>query len=201
MVFRAVLAGCGRMAKGWLSTLRDSPDLSGRVQVVGLVDVDVTAAERLKAEYALDAKTGPDLDKMLAETKPDVLFDVVVPSARRDIALTGFRHGCHVLTEKPMAASIDEAREILVAARAARRLHAVVQNRRYVPGVRRIRETIASGLLGELTALHADFFIGAHFGGFRDVMQHALLLDMAIHTLDAGRFMAGADPIAVYALA
>jgi predicted dehydrogenase len=188
------------MAKGWLSALRDSPDLSGRVQVVGLVDVDVTAAERLKAEYALDAKTGPDLDKMLAETKPDVLFDVVVPSARRDIALTGFRHGCHVLTEKPMAASIDEAREILVAARAARRLHAVVQNRRYVPGVRRIRETIASGLLGELTALHADFFIGAHFGGFRDVMQHALLLDMAIHTLDAGRFMAGADPIAVYAL-
>jgi predicted dehydrogenase len=76
----------------------------------------------------------------------------------------------------------------------------VVQNRRFVEGVRRIRETIASGALGELTALHADFFIGAHFGGFREAMDHVLLLDMSIHTLDAARFMAGLDPLAVYCL-
>jgi len=76
----------------------------------------------------------------------------------------------------------------------------VVQNRRYIDGVRRIREMIENGVLGELTALHADFFIGAHFGGFREQMRDVLLLDMAIHTLDAARFMAGADPLAVYAL-
>ena len=49
-----------------------------------------------------------------------------------------------------------------------------------------------------MTALHADFFIGAHFGGFRDVMQNVLLLDMAIHTFDAARFMSGRDAVAVY---
>jgi predicted dehydrogenase len=74
----------------------------------------------------------------------------------------------------------------------------VVQNRRFIPGVRRIRRLIETGALGELTALHADFFIGAHFGGFREQMSNVLLLDMAIHTLDAARFMAGADPLAVY---
>jgi predicted dehydrogenase len=99
-----------------------------------------------------------------------------------------------------MAASLAEARDLVAAAKSAGRIHAVVQNRRYVEGVRRIREMIESGVLGELTALHADFFIGAHFGGFREQMQDVLLLDMAIHTLDAARFMAGADPLAVYAL-
>jgi predicted dehydrogenase len=201
MVFRAVIAGCGNMAKGWLKALGESPELRGRVAVVGLVDVDLAAAERLKSEFKLSAAaTGTDLEKMLTSAKPDLLFDIVVPSARRDVVLTGLRHGCHVLTEKPMAASLDEAREIVAAAHKAGRVHAVVQNRRYVEGVRRIRETIASGVLGELTGLHADFFIGAHFGGFRDAMQNVLLLDMAIHTLDAARFMADADPLAVYAL-
>lgn len=186
------------MAKGWLKALAEAPELKGRVEVVGLVDIDRAAAERLKAEFSLAAQTGTDLDTMLTATKPELLFDVVVPSARRDVVLTGLRHGCHVLTEKPMAASLDQARELVAAARAAGRIHAVVQNRRYIEGVRRIRETIASGALGELTALHADFFIGAHFGGFREDMDDVLLLDMAIHTLDAARFMSGADPVAVY---
>ena len=201
MVFRAVLAGCGAMAKGWLKALADTPELAGRVVVVGLVDLDLGAANRLRDEFGLaQAATGTDLDAMLSQTKPDLLFDVVIPSARRDVVMTGLKHGCHVLTEKPMASSLAEARELVAAAKAAGRIHAVVQNRRYIDGVRRIREMIENGVLGELTALHADFFVGAHFGGFREQMRDVLLLDMAIHTLDAARFMAGADPVAVYAL-
>jgi predicted dehydrogenase len=188
------------MAKGWLKALAETPELAGRVVVVGLVDLDLGAANRLRDEFGLSAATGTELDAMLTQTKPDLLFDVVIPSARRDVVMTGLRHGCHVLTEKPMAASLAEARDLVAAAKSAGRIHAVVQNRRYVEGVRRIREMIESGVLGELTALHADFFIGAHFGGFREQMQDVLLLDMAIHTLDAARFMAGADPLAVYAL-
>lgn len=196
---RVVLVGCGAMAKGWLRALTEQPELKGRVQIVGLVDLDLSAAERLRQEFNLDtAATGTDLDRMLQVTKPDLLFDVVVPQARRDVVMTGLKHGCHVLTEKPMAASLEEARGLVAAATAAGRVHAVVQNRRFIDGVRRIRETIESGTLGKLTALHADFFIGAHFGGFREQMQDVLLLDMAIHTLDAARFMAAAEPVAVY---
>jgi predicted dehydrogenase len=189
------------MAKGWLRALSEAPELSGHVEMVGLVDINVAAAEALKQEFGLtNARTGGDLERMLAQTQPDLLFDVAVPSARRDMVLTGLRHGCHVLTEKPMAASLEEARELVAAAGAAGRVHAVVQNRRFVEGVRRIRETITSGAIGQLTGLHADFFIGAHFGGFREEMRDVLLLDMAIHTLDAARFMSGAEPLAVYCL-
>jgi predicted dehydrogenase len=186
------------MARGWLKALGQN-GLAGKVEIVGLVDTDLSAAETLRDESGLSGvPTGSDLHAMLAATKPDMLFDVVVPAGRRDVVATGLWHGCHVLSEKPMAASLDEARELVRLARDAKRIHAVVQNRRYIPGVRRIRRMIETGALGELTALHADFFIGAHFGGFREAMQNVLLLDMAIHTFDAARFMAGSDAVAVY---
>jgi predicted dehydrogenase len=44
----------------------------------------------------------------------------------------------------------------------------------------------------------SDFYIGAHFGGFRDRMEHVLLVDMAIHTFDAARYISGADATSVY---
>ncbi len=88
---------------------------------------------------------GTDLDAVLTETKPDLLFDVVIPAARHDVVATGLRHGCHVLSEKPMATSTDEARDLVALAVQAGRVHAVVQNRRFVDGVRRIRQLIASG--------------------------------------------------------
>ena len=187
------------MAKGWLRALNEAPELAGQVTIVGLVDIDITAAEKLREQFALaDAAVGIDLHTVLASTKPDVVFDVVVPAARRDVVATALWHGCHVLSEKPMAASMDEARELLRLAAEAGRVHAIVQNRRFISGVRRIRRLIDSGAIGELTGLHADFFIGAHFGGFRDEMQNVLLLDMAIHTFDAARFMSGKEPLAVY---
>jgi len=189
------------MSKGWLSAVSEHPLLKGRVEVVGLVDLDPAMAKTRAAEFGLaQAVIGSDLDAVLAATKPDLLFDVVVPSARAGVVATGLRHGCHVLSEKPMAATLEAGRQMIAQANAAGRIHAVVQNRRFIAGVRRIRRLIESGALGEITALHCDFFVGAHFGGFREEMENVLLLDMAIHTLDAARFMAGVAPKAVYCL-
>ncbi len=201
MVFTAVLAGCGGMSKGWLSAIGEHDLLKGRVKIVGLVDLDPAIAAARAAEFGLeDAVIGSDLDTILAQTKPDLLFDVVVPVARANVVETGLRHGCHVLSEKPMATSIEQGRALIAKAAAAGRVHAIVQNRRFIAGVRRIRRLIESGALGEITSLNCDFFVGAHFGGFREDMDNVLLLDMAIHTLDAARFMAGKAPKAVYCL-
>ena len=201
MVFRAVLAGCGGMSKGWLSAISEHPLLKGRVEVVGLADLDRATAQARAAEFGLSgALIGTDLDAVLEQTKPDLLFDVVIPAARADVVATGLRHGCHVLSEKPMAASLDAGWAMIAQAQAVGRVHAVVQNRRFISGVRRIRRMIESGAIGDLASLNCDFFIGAHFGGFRDEMENVLLLDMAIHTLDAARFMSGKVPRAVYCL-
>jgi predicted dehydrogenase len=201
LVFTAVLAGCGSMSKGWLTAISTHPLLAGRVRVVGLVDLDRATAEARAAEFGLAGiAIGTDLDTVLAETKPDLLFDVVVPAARAGVVATGLRHGCHVLSEKPMAAGIAEAKAMIAQAAAAGRVHAIVQNRRFIAGIRRIRRLIDSGALGDLTSINCDFFIGAHFGGFREDMDNVLLLDMAIHTFDAARFVAARAPSAVYCL-
>jgi len=51
-----------------------------------------------------------------------------------------------------------------------------------------------------VTTVNCDFFLGAHFGGFRDAMPSPLILDMAIHHFDLARFMTGLDAEAVYAV-
>ena len=187
------------MARGWIKALQDHPELIGRVELVGLVDIDTKAAETLRDAFGLtEIRIGTDLSKVLADTKPDLLFDVVIPAARHDLVATGLNHGCHVLSEKPMATSMADARDLVRLSADTGKIHAVMQNRRFNMGVRRIRRLIDEGGLGTLTAVHADFFIGAHFGGFREQMQNVLLVDMAIHTFDAARFMSGKQPRAVY---
>ena len=192
---RVVLAGCGGMSNAWLKAATQIEGLS----IVGLVDIREEAALKRKDEYNLgDAVTATDLNAVLAKTKPDIVFDVTVPEAHVDVTLTALSHGCHVLGEKPMADSMANARRMVAAAQQAGKLYAVIQNRRYTPHIRRVREFLRSGEIGRLTTVNCDFYIGAHFGGFRDRMQHVLLLDMAIHTFDQARFLTGANAEAVY---
>ena len=150
----AVLVGFGAMSKAWL-------DAAGRIDglsIVGLVDLDLDRARSRAAEFHLDrAATGASLDAMLESRRADVVFDVVVPAARASLARSAFVRGCHLLSEKPLAGSLEDARAVVAAAREADRVHAVVQNRRYHPGVRRIRQFLNSDALGRLSSIHCDF--------------------------------------------
>lgn len=199
VTYRAVLCGCGAMARGWLRALQDDPELKRDVAVVGLVDLNRGAAEALAQDFGLSSvHIGTDLGEVLTATRAELVFDVVVPVARAAVVETAFAHGCHVLSEKPLSVSMDEARHLIEVARQAGRIHAIVQNRRFIMGIRRLRRAVEEGIIGTLTGVHCDFFIGPHFGGFRDDMDHVLLLDMAIHTLDAARFVSGKVPLSVY---
>jgi predicted dehydrogenase len=192
---RAVLVGCGGISRAWLRGIKEIDGL----QIVGLVDLVQEAAERRAQEFELStARIGSDLDAMLSETAPGVVFNCAVPQAHAEVTLTALDHGCHVLGEKPLADSMENAHKMVVAATEADKFFAVIQNRRFHPGVRRLSRFLRSGTVGEITILDCDFYIGAHFGGFRDHMEHVLLLDMAIHTFDAARLIVGADPVAVY---
>jgi predicted dehydrogenase len=187
------------MARGWLKAITENEDLAAGIKIVGFVDLDIEAARNLAQELGfVDAAIGSDLDALLAEVKPELLFDIVVPPARMNVVATALAHGCHVLSEKPMASSLDDGRKVIELAHKAGRVHAVVQNRRYISGIRRLKAFVDSGAIGTLTGIHCDFFIGAHFGGFREDMENVLLLDMAIHTFDAARFVSGKVPEAVY---
>lgn len=193
--FRVVLVGCGGISGAWLKPAVTMPDL----KVVGLVDRLEENARKRAAEYNLKpVEIGTDLRSVLNKTQPDIVFDCTVPAAHADVAVEALRNGCHVLGEKPLADSMAKARRIVKAASKAGRVHAVIQNRRFDVNVRSVRKLVESGRLGALTTLNSDFYIGAHFGGFRDHMAHVLLLDMAIHTFDVARYVGGCDPLSVY---
>lgn len=196
---RALLVGCGQMSNGWLSAIRDTLAIAERVDIVGFVDLDESVAAARATEHGFDgAVIGSDLEQMLDTLKPDIVFDLVVPPARRAVVELALAHGCDVLSEKPMANTLSEARELHELAAKAGRVHAIVQNRRHLQGIRQMKQVIESGALGDIVAVHADFFLGPHFGGFREDMDHVLLLDMAIHTFDAARYLMPSEPVAVY---
>lgn len=191
----AVLVGCGSISGAWLKPLAKMPE----VKITGLVDMKIENARKRAADFQLlDVEIGENLGKVLKKTKPDLVFDCTIPEAHTSVALTAHRHGCHVLGEKPLADSMPNARRIAAAARKAGKLHAVIQNRRFSPHIRQVRSVLESGKIGPVTTLNSDFYLGAHFQGFRNEMKHVLLLDMAIHTFDAARLICGGDPVAVY---
>jgi predicted dehydrogenase len=191
----AVLVGCGGISNTWLKAITQIPE----VKLVGLVDIVRESAAARAAQYGLsEATIDTDLAAVLERTHPDVVFNCTIPEAHMGVTLQALAHGCHVLTEKPLADSMENARKIVAAAAQAQRIFAVIQNRRYNTQIRRLRHLIEAGTIGRLTTVNCDFYIGAHFGGFRDRMEHVLLLDMAIHTFDQARFITAANPRAVY---
>ena len=194
MTIKAVLVGAGGMGRNWGGNLKAHPD----VELAGWVDLRPGAAAAAADGLGVSpAYTGDDLGKALAEAKPDFVVDVTIPEAHHDVTLTALAAGIPVLGEKPMAASMAQARAMVAASEKSGKLYMVSQSRRYDARLAAYRALIEEKI-GTPGILNSDFYLGAHFGGFRDEMAHVLLLDMAIHTLDAARFLSGADPVSVY---
>jgi predicted dehydrogenase len=192
---KTIMVGCGGISRAWLDAIKDIQS----IEMVGFVDLDKSAAQDKATAYHWDdAIVTDDFSFALSQTSPDMVFNCTVPEAHYPITLQALAHNCHVLGEKPLADTLEHARKMIDAANIAQKIFAVIQNRRYMPGIRRLREFIKSGALGRITTIDSDFYIGAHFGGFRDHMAHVLLVDMAIHTFDMARMISGADATSVY---
>ncbi len=193
--YRAVLCGCGSISRTWLHSVTPRTD----VEIVGMVDLVPALAATRRQEWSLEhVPIGTDLARMIQDTEAEVVFDCTVPSAHPQVTLTALALGCHVLGEKPLAPTMDDARRMVEAAGTHERVYAVIQNRRYRDSIIQYREMVQSDAVGELTTITSDFFLGPHFGGFRAEMEHVLLIDMAIHTFDQARFITRKDPVSVY---
>ena len=189
-----VLVGAGGMGRAWAKNLVACDE----VALAGWVDIVPDAAAKAAADLTIpNVACGTDLGRMLATVKPDFLVDVTIPEAHHDVTIQSLKAGIPVLGEKPMADSMERARAMIAASEAAGKLYMVSQSRRYDSGLAAFRKLI-NEQVGPLGILNSDFYIGVHFGGFRDQMASPLLLDMAIHTFDAARYLSRADPVSVY---
>ena len=191
---KALLVGAGEMGRHWGKNLTDTAE----VDLVAWVDVRPEVATAAAAALGLhDLHIGPDLERAIAETRPDFVVDVSPPEIHHAITLTALAAGLPVLGEKPMADTMAHAREMVAASERAGKLYMVSQNRRYDRGLHALRRLISEEI-GTIGILNADFFMGEHYKGFRAGMASPLLLDMSIHHFDAARFLSGTDPVSVY---
>lgn len=192
--YRVAVAGCGGMANAWIEYALSRSD----TQIVALVDIRLESAQAMAAKYEISCLTFTDIKEAIQATGANLVFDVTVPGSHYSISSTALELGCNVFSEKPLAETMAECTKIVEISERTGNAHAVMQNRRYDPRIRSLRNLIESDTIGRVGYISASFFLGAHFGGFRDVMESPLLLDMAIHTFDQARFIIGANPISVY---
>mgnify|MGYP000849542400 CR=1 FL=1 len=192
--YRIIVAGCGGMARKWVEYALKRED----AEIAALVDISGRAASGMAEAFSLKCPVFTDISAAIRETGANLVFDVTVPESHPQIERASFAAGCDVFGEKPMAVSMEDARAVVKAAEKSGRVYFVMQNRRYNKMIRSFRDIVQSGVIGQPGFACADFFLGPHFGGFRDEMKSPYLLDMAIHTFDQARFISGADPVSVY---
>ncbi|MCS7463288.1 Gfo/Idh/MocA family oxidoreductase [Paenibacillus doosanensis] len=192
--FRIAVIGCGSMSKAWIEHSLQREDS----QIVAMVDIRKESAAAMAERYGIRCGIYDDVRQAITETGANLVFDVTIPESHFAVTSAALELGCDVFGEKPMTTSMEQARRLVALAEREGRTYAVMQNRRYLPQIRAFRDVIAHSGIGEIGFVNADFFLGPHFGGFRDAMDSPLLLDMAIHTFDQARFITGKDPVSVY---
>lgn len=189
----AILVGAGGMGRAWAKNLINNPE----TEIVAWVDTLSGQVDRSNTELGTSFPAFGSLTDAIQATNADFVVDVSIPEAHESVTIEALEAGLSVLGEKPMSTSMESARRMVAAAEKSGKLYMVSQSRRYNGNQEAFKSLL--GEIGELGILNVDFYIGAHFGGFRDEMAHVLILDMAIHTLDQARYMSGLDAVSVYA--
>ena len=189
-----IAAGCGGMANVWLDYVEQRENAS----IVGLVDLNKEAAQKKADQRNLHVPIFTDIATAIKETGANLVFDVTIPAAHKQVVTTALEAGCHVFGEKPMAESLNDALEVKKIAERTGRTYSVMQNRRYLKEIRSLRHFLERDGLGKVHTVNVDFYLGPHFGGFREQMDHPLIVDMAIHTFDQARYISNSNAVSVY---
>lgn len=192
---RGAVVGAGALGPFWAKELV----LSADTELVGWADLDTGLARGKAAELEMpELPVAGTVTDIIEKVAPDFVVNVTAPLAHHAVTIAALETGTPVLSEKPLAATMPQAREMVAAADRAGQLFMISQNRRYMPNLVAYRDTLDK--LGVLSSLSCDFYI-AHRksdGHFLFTLDEPLLLDMAIHLFDAARAVTGTDPVSVY---
>jgi len=135
------LIGCGNVSAQYLP---NGPRLDA-LRFVACADVDRAAADRVAAEYGLEACSP---DELPARADVDVVLCLTPPESHADVALQAIAAGKHVYTEKPLATSLERARAVLDAAAAAGVLVGCAPDTFLGAGIQTVKAAIDAGAIG-----------------------------------------------------
>lgn len=171
-----------------------------------VVSVMSSNAERGRA-YAAEngiARVALTLDELVADQGIDAVYISTTNELHRDQAIAAARAGKHVLCEKPLALSLDDARGMIDEAAKAGVVLATNHHLRNAASHRAMRAAIADGKIGRPLAarvFHA-VYLPPHLQGWRLDRPEAgggVILDITVHDADTLRFVLDDDPVEVTA--
>ena len=141
-----------------------------------------------------------DWRKMLENDAVQLFDDGAPNNVHAEPSIMAAEAGKHVLCEKPLARSAEEAKKMLEAVQKAGVKHMTAFNYRFVPAVRQIRELIDSGKLGQIyhfRAVYLQEWIMPHYNEKRiwrlnkEVAGSGALGDLGAHIIDLAHYLVG----------
>jgi predicted dehydrogenase len=139
---RVAVVGPGRIATAHLRAVVHNVDVAQLVAVVGVPEESERTRQLAQENKALRACD--DLDEALADPTIDAVVLTVPNHLHRPLSIRALQAGKHVLLEKPLATTVDDADAMIDAAQRAERTLMVGQCRRFFPGAREAKQRIAS---------------------------------------------------------
>ena len=165
------------------------------------------SAEKLRDEWG-DGIVAERWEDAIERDDVDAVVIAVPNSLHRDVAIAAATSGKHVLVDKPMACTTEDADDMIAAANAHRVVLVPFQNTRFAAPFVAAQRFVAAGRLGEVTGFRAAFghagpqtwaprgewfFDSSRAGG-------GCLIDLGVHAIDLVRCVTGDDIAAVSAL-
>ncbi|HEY8392186.1 MAG TPA: Gfo/Idh/MocA family oxidoreductase [Capillibacterium sp.] len=184
---RAGIIGCGGIARA-----KELPAIkaTGLVEVVAFCDPQPErAAGAAEAFGSSGAKTFTDYRKLLEEKEIDLIYVCTPNRWHSEISIAALEAGKHVMCEKPMAINAAEARKMLAAAKASRKVLTIAYQNRFRPDALYLKEECQKGTLGEIYFAKARAIrrrAVPTWGVFlnKELQGGGALIDIGSHALD-----------------
>jgi len=184
MPVRVGFVGAGGIAHAHMDVLQVVED----VQIMAVADRDTDRAESAAARVV--ARAYGDYREMLESEELDALYVCVPPFAHDDQELIAARKGIHLFVEKPVALTLEKAREVREAINAGKVISAVGYHWRYQSNTDRARDILAGRQIGMV--------LGYWMGGFPQVgwwrrmeQSGGQMLEQTTHIIDLARYLCG----------
>ncbi len=191
---RVAIIGLGGVAdRIHLPACRATPG----VEIAGACESDAETRRRMSEKFGLKA-VYPDAAALLAQQKPDAVIIGTPPDSHHELCLAALDAGAHVFCEKPFMRTVEEADQVISAARARNLVLAVNNQYRYMPIYSRTRERLDRGDFGRVYFIQCwqQMFHppSVEKVAWRASLKRSTLYEFGTHALDLICFFFGALP-------
>jgi predicted dehydrogenase len=176
----------------------------GSARVVALADVDGARLDALAREYGI-ARRYATHEELIADPSVDAVAVCVPASLHADVAVEALDAGKHALVEKPLTLTLEDAERVRAAAARNHGTVTIGLNLRWHRLVRRARELVLGGELGDIQAIRTvftssfDYRATARPWRFRREAGGGAIGEIAPHHLDLWRFLTASEVEEVFA--